>query len=393
MCKRVLKNQTNEISGIPFYKISTLGKKADSFISEKLYTEYKNKYSFPKKGDILITASGTIGKYSRYSGKDAYFQDSNIVWLEHNETIVINDYLYYALNFADFNASNGSTIKRLYNSDIYNTKIILCPISEQKKISKLLNIIESKIKLNNKINDNLIKQIQSIYDNWFLKFNFPNNNNKSYKNNGGEFIFNEIIGGKIPVNWKVESIFENELTEIISPGIDKFENKKMYYATKQIQNMDIQSGEYISYINRKSRANMQPISNSVWFAKMKNSIKHLFITNNMGFMLNNGILSTGFCGLKCNNNSFEYLASVILQPNFEFQKDSLSHGATQQSINNEDLKYIKLLVPDRKTLQKYHELTGPIFCKISENMCENRRLIDLKNTLLPLLMNNQVSID
>ncbi|WBX36242.1 restriction endonuclease subunit S [Mycoplasma capricolum] len=172
MCKRVLKNQTNTTSGVPFYKISTLGKKADSFISEKLYIEYKNKYNFPKKGDILITASGTIGKYSRYSGEDAYFQDSNIVWLEHDETIVTNDYLYYALNFADLNSSNGSTIKRLYNSDLYNTKIIIGSISEQKKISRLLNIIESKIELNNKINDNLVRQMNLIYDYWFNHFNF-----------------------------------------------------------------------------------------------------------------------------------------------------------------------------------------------------------------------------
>ncbi|QVK06537.1 restriction endonuclease subunit S [Mycoplasma mycoides] len=341
---------------------------------------------------ILLPRVGTL---------DSIFYVDNKIWVTDNmyytkirDDIVNPKYLYFYLRTIDFSNKHSKTTQpKMTIRDYYDINAPIPDKVKQDKIASFLNYIERKIKLNNKINDNLVKQIQNIYDNWFLKFNFPNDDNMSYKNNGGEFVFNEIIGEKIPVNWKVESIFENELTEIITPGIDKFEDKKMYYATKQIQNMDIQSGEYISYINRKSRANMQPISNSVWFAKMKNSIKHLFITNNMGFMLNNGILSTGFCGLKCNNDSFEYLASVILQPNFEFQKDSLSHGATQQSINNEDLKYIKLLVPDRKTLQKYHELTGPIFCKITENMCENIRLIDLKNILLPLLMNNQVTID
>ncbi|WP_434338162.1 restriction endonuclease subunit S [Mycoplasma capricolum] len=371
-------------------------------------------YKHLKNGNIPVYGSGGIISYvDQYIfSKESIllpnvYSPSNIIyinqpfwtidtmfWTEVKSDIVYPKYLYFYLKLLNFSHSlTGSILPRVTREKYYDITVKIPDLNVQKNILDILEPIDSKIELNNKINDNLIKQIQRIYDNWFLKFNFPNDDNKSYKNNGREFIFNEIIGKKIPVNWKVESIFENELTEIISPGIDNFEDKKMYYATKQIQNMDIQSGEYISYINRKSRANMQPISNSVWFAKMKNSIKHLFIRNNMGFMLNNGILSTGFCGLKCNNDSFEYLASVILQPNFEFQKDSLSHGATQQSINNEDLKYIKLLVPDRKTLQKYHELTGPIFCKITKNMCENIRLIDLKNTLLPLLMNNQVTID
>lgn len=81
MCKRVLKEQTSPSEEIPFYKISTFGGKADTFISRKLYNEYKTKYSYPKKGDVLISAAGTIGKTVIYNGEDAFFQDSNIVWM------------------------------------------------------------------------------------------------------------------------------------------------------------------------------------------------------------------------------------------------------------------------------------------------------------------------
>ncbi|HFI0582885.1 TPA: restriction endonuclease subunit S, partial [Streptococcus suis] len=77
MCKRILKSQTNEVSGIPFYKISTFGGIADVFIDEAIFHEYKEKYSYPKKGDILISAAGTVGKTVIYTGEDAYFQDSN----------------------------------------------------------------------------------------------------------------------------------------------------------------------------------------------------------------------------------------------------------------------------------------------------------------------------
>ena len=95
MCKRILKNQTTSEGDIPFYKIGTFGKKADAFISRQLFEEYKEKYSFPKKGTILISASGTIGRTVVYDGEPAYYQDSNIIWLEHDESKILNSYLYY----------------------------------------------------------------------------------------------------------------------------------------------------------------------------------------------------------------------------------------------------------------------------------------------------------
>ncbi|GAA6951875.1 hypothetical protein VN0387_08710 [Helicobacter pylori] len=96
MCKRVMKHQTTRYGEIPFYKIGTFGNTADAFISKKLFLEYKTKYSFPKKGDILISASGTIGRAVIYDGKPAYFQDSNIVWIDNDEILVKNDFLFYA---------------------------------------------------------------------------------------------------------------------------------------------------------------------------------------------------------------------------------------------------------------------------------------------------------
>ena len=94
MCKRILKEQTLPEGDIPFYKIGTFGKIANSFISNEVYNDYRSKYSFPKKGDILLSASGTIGRSVIYDGKPAYFQDSNIVWIDNNEKRVLNQYLY-----------------------------------------------------------------------------------------------------------------------------------------------------------------------------------------------------------------------------------------------------------------------------------------------------------
>ena len=95
MCKRILKSQTTDKGDIPFYKIGTFGKKADSFISNELFEEYKTKYSYPKVGEILLSASGTIGRTVIFDGTPSYFQDSNIIWISNDESKVTNKFLFY----------------------------------------------------------------------------------------------------------------------------------------------------------------------------------------------------------------------------------------------------------------------------------------------------------
>ncbi|MCZ7616190.1 MAG: restriction endonuclease subunit S [Ignavibacteriaceae bacterium] len=138
MCKRVFNNQTKQSGPIPFYKIGTFGKEPDAFITEELFNNYRQKYYFPKKGDILISASGTIGRTVIYDGKPAYFQDSNIIWIDNNETIVSNSYLYYLYQVVDYR-TEGQTIQRLYNDIIKITKFICPPTEEQTAIAQVLS--------------------------------------------------------------------------------------------------------------------------------------------------------------------------------------------------------------------------------------------------------------
>ncbi|MGL2524003.1 restriction endonuclease subunit S [Helicobacter pylori] len=141
MCKRVMKHQTTRYGEIPFYKIGTFGNTADAFISKKLFLEYKTKYSFPKKGDILISASGTIGRAVIYDGKPAYFQDSNIVWIDNDETLVKNDFLFYAYSNVKWDTEH-TTILRLYNDNFRNTLIPLPPLNEQIAIANVLSDVD-----------------------------------------------------------------------------------------------------------------------------------------------------------------------------------------------------------------------------------------------------------
>ena len=145
MCKRIFANQTSTIGDVPFYKIGTFGKEADACISSKLYVEYRNKYSFPQKGDILISAAGTLGRTVVYDGEKAYFQDSNIVWLDINKTRLCNEYLNQYYKVIKWASSEGSTIARLYNGIIYATYISLPPLPEQQRIAEALSDVDGMI--------------------------------------------------------------------------------------------------------------------------------------------------------------------------------------------------------------------------------------------------------
>ncbi|EPO5938568.1 restriction endonuclease subunit S [Escherichia coli] len=181
MCKRILKSQTSSEGEIPFYKIGTFGKEPDSYISRKLFNEFKEKYSYPKVGEVLISASGTIGRTVIFDGRESYFQDSNIVWIENNEKIVLNKYLFYFYKIAKWGISEGGTIKRLYNDNLRKLTIpVPFPDSperslvEQQKIVKLLDKFDA---LTNSITEGLPREIelrQKQYEYYRdLLFSFP----------------------------------------------------------------------------------------------------------------------------------------------------------------------------------------------------------------------------
>ena len=147
MCKRILKEQTNNKGEIPFYKIGTFGGEADAFISKEIFDDYVSKYSYPNKNEVLISCAGTIGKVVMFDGKPSYFQDSNIVWLQNDESEISNKFLFYTLQKYDWSKieTKGGTIKRIYNPDLEKANIILPPLEAQEKIVQAINNIEQNI--------------------------------------------------------------------------------------------------------------------------------------------------------------------------------------------------------------------------------------------------------
>ena len=158
MCRRIYKDQTSEIGDVPFFKIGTFGSQPDAFISRSLFQDYRKQYPFPSVGTPLISAAGSIGRTVIYQGEEAYFQDSNIVWLDNNEKLnnVFLNSLYKKIDWK----LEGSTIKRLYNKDILNAEVCVPSTLEQCQVGSFFAHLDSLITLHQRKLD-AIKKIKS----------------------------------------------------------------------------------------------------------------------------------------------------------------------------------------------------------------------------------------
>lgn len=152
MCKRILKEQTSPTGDIPFYKIGTFGGIPDAYISRELFEQYKEQYNYPKKGTLLLSAAGTIGRVVVFDGKDSYFQDSNIVWIDNDETKVTNDFLFYCYSRMQWKTEEGGIVSRLYNANLKSTSFIAPKsLAEQERIAKALSGVDALISTTEKL--------------------------------------------------------------------------------------------------------------------------------------------------------------------------------------------------------------------------------------------------
>ena len=208
MCKRILASQTNTEEGVPFYKIGTIGNTPDAYISQELFDEYKAKYNYPHKGEVMITCAGTVGKCVIYDGKDAYYQDSNIVWIDNPSQYITNEFLYHLLAKVDWRKLNSTTIIRIYNDDLRNLKLNYPQVEEQQKISRFLTLLDERIATQNKIIDKLQSLIKGIRNDVFGKLR---------KNIGFNAVVGDVLDYEQPQSYIVEDTeYTNEGTPVLT---------------------------------------------------------------------------------------------------------------------------------------------------------------------------------
>ncbi|CAD0181817.1 restriction endonuclease subunit S [Streptococcus thermophilus] len=389
MCKRILKSQTNEFSGIPFYKISTFGGTPTVYIDEKIYREYKEKYSYPKKGDILISAAGTIGKTVIFDGEDSYFQDSNIVWIENDESKVTNQFLYYFLQTNPFITTNGSTIKRLYNDNLRDTKIPNVPsIQQQNQITDILGTLDKKIQINNQINQELEAMAKTLYDYWFVQFDFPDQNGKPYKSSGGKMVYNPELKREIPEGWGAE-----KLSSLLKIGKEttnpkKFPNEEFkYYSIPEFDTTgtySLERGESIKSNKFKVEKNDLLVSKlNPWFNRVIYNLEE------------NAIASTEFIVWKTFNR-FEknFLYQVATGKEFIEYCTRFATGTSNSHKRVSPDIMVGFQIPFEKThIQKFGEIIDSIRTQVLQNNEQNQELTQLRDWILPMLMNGQVKVE
>lgn len=390
MCKRILKEETSESGDIPFYKISTFGGIADAFISKDIFEKYRETYSYPKIGDVLISAAGTLGKTVIFDGKPSYFQDSNIVWVDNDEKTVINSFLYYFYQTNPWIKTTGSTINRLYNNDIKNLEISFPDLIKQQSIAAVLSALDKKIALNKQINARLEEMAKTLYDYWFVQFDFPDANGKPYKSSGGEMVFDETLKRKIPKGWEVKSLGEIENNIITgktpSTQYSNFFNGDIPFITIG----DIRNNTFII----KTEQNLS--------IEGANTQKNKYLPE--GSLCVSCIATVGLIGFTTRQaQTNQQINSIIFKHDYNkeflyfYLKDyflvgKAKTGNTFANMNKGDFEKILVLYPNLRLLQKYSNKMVLVFNQINNLSKQNHHLTQLRDFLLPMLMNGQVSV-
>ena len=349
MNKRIFKEQTTTKGEIPFYKIGTFGSDADSFISKELFEEYKNKYPYPNIGDILISASGSIGRTVVYNGEDAYYQDSNIVWLNHNGQID-NSFLLQFYNQVKWAGLEGSTIKRLYNKNILETNIALPKIEEQRLIGKFFKLVDSSITLHQRKLDNLKLKKKAL-----LQKLFPKNGER----------YPELRFPGFTDAWE-----QRKLSEVvtINPKTELPDEFK-YVDLESVVGTNLLGFQVIKKENAPSRAQRLASYGDVFYQTVRPYQRNNYLFENVDKDM---VFSTGYAQLRSKLDSY-FLLTLVQNDNFVKVVLDNCTGTSYPAINGSELGKIIVQIPSNEVEANQ---IGKVFRGIDKSITLHQRKLD-----------------
>ena len=377
MCRRIFQNQTKTYGAIPFYKISTFGGKADAYISQELYEKYKLLYPYPEKGDILISAAGTIGKTVIFDGKDSYFQDSNIVWLKVDKDAIDRKFLWWFYRSFPWNALEGTTIQRLYNSIILDTEIHLPEKPEQEEIARTLSQFDTYI------DDlaELIEKKKGIRDGALEDLIAKKTRLDGYSNDWIPVTFNQVIIPKARIGWQ---------------GLKKHEYLRSGYSYL-IGGTDFSNGtvsmDNISYVTQERYdmdANIQVSENDVLVTKDGTIGKVAIVPElNKPATLNSGVFV-----FRTNSRLVPAFLFRVLQSSvFREFIDTLSAGSTIKHLYQNDLKKFEFEIPaDTKEQEAIAAVLTAMDKEIADLETEREKMIQIREGAMDDLLTGSVRL-
>ncbi|MFU2076318.1 restriction endonuclease subunit S [Gallibacterium anatis] len=386
-----------------------------------------------KSHGIIIGRKGSIGEI-HLSLTPFWAIDTSFYTVK--ESLPELKFTYYLLKTLGLNTMNSdSAVPGLNRDNAHSIKIKIPKLqSDREKIAEFLSTFDQKIELNTQTNQTLEQIAQGIFKHWFIDFD-PVHAKANALARGetieqaelaamaclsgktvekitalkaqdpttyhqlqqtaaafpSEFVESEM--GLVPKGWEVCSITDKRVCSIIKPKIHHFSGEKDYIATANVsQNTIVGELEKITFDNRPSRANMQPIVDSIWFAKMVGEHKAIMIDENDEFLLKNTILSTGFLGIKPQQYKKCFLYCFINSENFTLLKNSLATGAVQIALNNTSFSSMNIILPSDNVLEYFENKVSKLFSKIATNHRENKSLAETRDLLLPKLLNGEIEL-
>lgn len=407
--KRIFESEYVD-QGIPFIRGqeisdgSILDPKAsfECYISQDRYEEIKEKYGKPSKGDILITAVGTIGNLC-YLDKDIdfYFKDGNVIWFSEIIPSCEGKFLFHFMKSSFFKNQLkyfmiGAVQKALTIDMLKKVDVPLPPLPEQKKIASVLSALDDKIALNKKMNQKLEAMAKRLYDYWFVQYDFPDKNGHPYKTTGGPMTYNPTLKREIPVGWEVKTLDEyldcNKYSLTAKSSYDFIQ----YLDTSSLTENTLESlQKYGSQAESPSRAKRIVYANDILYSTVRPQQKHYGIIKNPA---QNMIASTGFAILSCKYgseyNDMFYLFLIQEKNLIKLSAIADSNASSYPSFNPSDLLNLSICLPkDIKTIEPLVKKFSSLFGIIERNQKENQKLTALRDKLLPLLMNGQVVVE
>lgn len=384
-------------SGVPVLNGANLPK-FKLFENEFRYVTEEKAKTFKKaiarRGDIIITHRGTLGQIS-------YIPESS----KFNEYVISQSQFKVSLNrkLADpayfvyyFHTNEGQ--KRLLANKCHvgvpalaqattNFRLIQIPLPElqiQKQIAAVLSALDSKIELNNLINAELELMAKTIYDYWFVQFDFPDVNGKPYKSSGGKMVWNEGLKREIPVGWEV-----CELKDIANISMGQSPPGESY--NEDGEGMIFYQGctDFGNRFPSVRKFTTQPSR----FAKDGDILLSVRApVGTLNISKEDCCIGRGLAALNSKDNCVAYLFGVMVNLKQIFDRRNVN-GTTFGSITKDDLFSLGVIKPLKSILKQFHSSINPTFEKQNKLELENQKLSELRDWLLPMLMNGQVKVN
>ena len=340
---------------------------------------------------IMVTCIGSaMGKVAKNSLPSVTNQQINSIIVNENFD---SDYIYYLFknNYAVFrNAASGSTaIPILNKTDFDNLRFkVELNLNEQRKMVSILSTIDDKIEINNQINQELEAMAKTLYDYWFVQFDFPDQNGKPYKSSGGKMVYNPELKREIPEGWGVEKLYS--LLEIGRETINPMKTPKEEFKYYSIPEYDV-SNSFSYELGETIKSNKFIVEKNDLLVSKLNPWFNRVVYN----LEESAISSTEFIVWKTLNR-FEknFLYQVATSEGFIEYCTRFATGTSNSHKRVSPDIMVSFQIPFEKTyIQKFGEITDSIRAQVLQNNEQNQELTQLRDWLLPMLMNGQVKVE